>query len=88
MYGPTSGQLRLLAIGCQPDVKNHGFQYVDWQFDGADIIAVCRTAYEDGVGGARNCHDANFLTFHRWKNFRTLTMADGAREYREERNSP
>jgi len=54
-----------------PDVARHGFQYVDWQFDGDDIIAVCRTAYDDETGGARNHHDANFLTFHRWKQFRT-----------------
>jgi hypothetical protein len=59
-----------------PDVKKHGFQYVDWLFDGDDLIAACRTAYDDGLGGARNNHDANFLTFHRWRNFRELTMAD------------
>lgn len=64
-----------------PEVKKHGFQYVDWMFDGNDIIAASRTAYEDGVGGARNNHDANFLTFHRWKNFRGLTMADAPSEY-------
>jgi hypothetical protein len=64
-----------------PDVKKHGFQYVDWLFDGADIIAACRTAFDDGVGGARNNHDANFLTFHRWHGFRTLTMADAPAGY-------
>lgn len=48
-----------------------GFQYVDWQFDGDDLVAVCRTAW----GGA-NYHDANFITFHRVKSFRTQTMAD------------
>lgn len=48
-----------------------GFQYVDWQFDGEDIVAVSRTAW----GGA-NYHDANFITFHRVKGFRTLTLAD------------
>jgi len=63
------------------DVKNHGFQYVDWMFDGDDIIATCRTAYDDGVGGARNNHDANFLTFHRWSNFRTRTMADAPPDF-------
>ncbi len=52
------------------DVVNHGFQYIDWVFDGKDIIFASRTAYDDGVGGARNNHDANFLTFHRIKNFR------------------
>ncbi|RTE55377.1 exo-alpha-sialidase [Arenibacter aquaticus] len=53
-----------------PDIVKHGFQYVDWKFDGKDIIFLSRTAYDDGVGGARNNHDANFLTFHRIKKFR------------------
>jgi len=59
-----------------PDVAKHGFQYVDWQFDGDDLIAACRTAWDDAEGGAHNNHDANYLTFHRWKNFRKLTRAD------------
>jgi len=59
-----------------PDVAKHGFQYVDWQFEKDDIIAACRTAYDDGLGGANNNHDANFLTFHRIANFRKRTMAD------------
>lgn len=53
-----------------PDVINHGFQYVDWLFHKNDILFVSRTAYDDGVGGAHNNHDANFLTFHRIKKFR------------------
>ena len=48
-----------------------GFQYLDWQFDGDDIIAVCRMSW-DGA----DYHDSNFITFHRIKNFRTLTLAD------------
>jgi len=52
-----------------PDVKKHGFQYVDWQFDGRDIIYVCRTAYDDQNGGAHHYHDANYLTFHRIRNY-------------------
>jgi hypothetical protein len=40
---------------------------VDWQFERSDIIAACRTAYDDGLGGAHNNHDANF---------RDKTMAD------------
>ena len=59
-----------------PEVKKHGFQYVDWLFEGDDIIAACRTAFDDAEGGAHNNHDANFLTFHRFANFRRLTMAD------------
>jgi len=53
-----------------PDVKRTGFQYVDWCIEGDDIIAVSRTAFDDGLGGAHDCHDANFITFHRVKGFR------------------
>jgi hypothetical protein len=55
-----------------PDVKKHGFQYIDWQFDGKDIIFLSRTAYDDEYGGAHNYHDANYLTFHRINKFRKL----------------
>jgi hypothetical protein len=55
-----------------PDAKKHGFQYADWQFDGSDIVAVVRTAFDDDEGGAHNFHDANFMTFHRVSQFRTL----------------
>lgn len=58
-----------------PDSARHAFQYVDWQFERNDLIAVCRTAYEDGEGGAHNGHDANFLTFHRFPGFRSLAGA-------------
>ncbi len=46
------------------DVDHIGFQYLDWQFDGRDMIAVSRTAHPDGLGGADNYHDSNFITFH------------------------
>ena len=59
-----------------PDVLKHGFQYPDWRFDGEDMIAAIRTAYDDGLGGAHNAHDANFLTFHRFVKFRELTLDD------------
>jgi hypothetical protein len=59
-----------------PDTAKHGFQYLDWLFDGDDLIAACRTAFDDGLGGAHNNHDANCLTFHRITNFRAKTMAD------------
>ncbi|MBA7555816.1 hypothetical protein ES705_48503 [subsurface metagenome] len=55
-----------------PDVKNHAFQYVDWQFDGRDIIFLSRTAYDDEFEGAHSYHDANYVTFHRIRNFRKL----------------
>lgn len=75
-----SADLRKWELRCillyHPDVVPHGFQYVDWQFDGEDLIAVCRTAWDDAEGGARNHHDANFLTFHRWPGFRSMDRAD------------
>jgi hypothetical protein len=55
-----------------PDVKKHGFQYIDWQFEGKNIIFLSRTAHDDKFGGAHNFHDANYLTFHRIKNFKKL----------------
>ena len=55
-----------------PDRERHGFQYADWLFDGDDLVAVVRTAFDDGEGGARSGHDANFVTFHRWRSFRQL----------------
>ena len=59
-----------------PDVAHHAFQYVDWLFEGDDLIVASRTAYDDGLGGAERAHDANFLTFHRIKGFRNLEMDD------------
>lgn len=58
-----------------PDTSKHGFQYVDWQFEENDIVAVSRTAHDDEMGGANDMHDANYLTFHRIRDFRTaLTL--------------
>lgn len=62
-----------------PDVKFHGFQYADWLIEGDDLIAAIRTAYDEPAGQAHNQHDANYLTFHRWKGFRELTMADSVK---------
>jgi hypothetical protein len=75
-----SKDLRHWTIRCillyHPDTTKHGFQYIDWLFDGADMIAASRTAFGQGQQAAHNQHDANYLTFHRWTNFRELTMAD------------
>jgi hypothetical protein len=72
----ASPDLRNWEVRClllhHSDTRHHAFQYVDWQFEGADLIAASRTAFDDGMGGAHNAHDANFLTFHRVKDFRTL----------------
>ncbi len=58
------------AVLYHADVSSHGFQYLDWLFEGDDLLAVSRTAYEDGLGGADNQHNSNYLTFHRVKDFR------------------
>ena len=64
-----------------PDTTRHGFQYLDWQFDGHDLIVASRTAYDDGMGGAHLQHDANYLTFHRIRAFRTRRMVDSCRSF-------
>jgi hypothetical protein len=65
----TSPDLRTWKLGLtvlhHSDPTKHAFQYVDWQFAGDNLIVASRTAYDDGLGGARRAHDANFLTFHR-----------------------
>ena len=45
-----------------------GLQYVDWQFDGDDILYMVRTAWR----GAHNFHDANRMVFSRVVGFRSL----------------
>ncbi|MBT7303895.1 MAG: exo-alpha-sialidase, partial [Victivallales bacterium] len=47
-------------------LKLTGFQYVDWQFDGDDLIYLVRTAWR----GARNFHDANRMVYHTLVNYR------------------
>jgi len=82
----SSKDLRHWTIRCillyHPDIEKHGFQYVDWLFEGDDIIAASRTAHGQGANAAHNQHDANYLTFHRFGDFRTLTMADSAPDAR------
>ncbi len=47
-------------------VSTHAFQYVDWIFDGDDILFVVREAMED----AANFHDSNYMTFYRIDGYR------------------
>lgn len=49
----------------QLSVAQHAFQYVDWIFDGDDILFVVRESTED----AKNFHDSNYLTFYRITNY-------------------
>jgi hypothetical protein len=89
--GKPASTRNTLALVCSPDLRRwevraillhhpdpvkHGFQYVDWLFEGEDLVAVIRTAYDDGASGAHNFHDANYLTFHRFRQFRRLRDAD------------
>lgn len=50
------------------DVKKVGFQYVDFEIEGDDIIFLCRTA----LNNAHSFHDSNYSTFDRIRNFRSL----------------
>ena len=56
-------------IDCRDrDMNKHGFQYVDFMFDGEEILYLCRTA----LNGAADFHDTNYITFHRIENYREL----------------
>ena len=57
-----------LGLPLEESIRQTGFQYVDWQFDGEDIIYVVRVAYD----GAHNFHDANRITFHKIAGFREI----------------
>lgn len=69
-----------------PDSKRHGFQYADWLFDGDEIIAVVRVAFDDAEGDAHNYHDANYMTFYKWKNFKDLTLGEERKQSPEKQD--
>jgi len=77
-----SADLRHWTMRCivlyHPDAARHGFQYVDWLFEGEDMIVVSRTAFVTGADAPPRQHDANYLTFHRLRRFRQLTLVDSA----------
>jgi len=56
------------GLAHEDSIRLTGFQYVDWQFDGDDIIYAVRMSYR----GAHTFHDANRVTFHRIENFCTV----------------
>ncbi len=70
----SSSDLKNWSVVCDLiDKRNEdpgkiGFQYVDFEIEGDDIIFLCRTA----VNGAHNYHDSNYQTFHRIMNFRKI----------------
>ncbi|AQQ70976.1 hypothetical protein SMSP2_01340 [Limihaloglobus sulfuriphilus] len=55
-------------LSWEDSVALAGFQYVEWLFDGDDIVFVSRTAYD----GAMSYHDSNRITFHRIENYQRL----------------
>ena len=64
-----------------PDMHTHAFQYLDWLIEGSDLIAVSRTAWDQPDGQQAICqHHANYLTFHRIKDFRTRTKPEGSKD--------
>ena len=52
----------------EEDMEKVGLQYVDFEFEGDDIIYLCRIA----INNAKSYHDSNYATFHRIKDFRRL----------------
>lgn len=50
------------------DPRKVGAQYVDFIFDGDDILYLCR----EGYAGAHSFHDSNYLTCRRINHFRSL----------------
>ena len=56
------------GLAPEDSVRLTGYQYVDWQFDGGDLIYVVRAA----ARGARNFHDSNRILFGRERGFRSL----------------
>ncbi len=52
------------------DPKQYGFQYVDFEMEGDDILLLCRTA----INGAYNFHDSNYSIFRRIEHFRNYVL--------------
>ncbi len=53
-------------------VRLTGFQYVDWQFDGDNLIYLVRAAYR----GAIRYHDSNRILYRILKNFRDVLLGN------------
>jgi hypothetical protein len=56
------------GLGHADSIRLTGFQYVDWQFDGDDILYLVRAAYR----GARNYHDSNRILYGVLRNYSAL----------------
>ncbi len=53
------------GLSHEDSIRLTGFQYVDWQFDGDDLIYLVRTAYR----GAIRFHDSNRIIYRVLKNY-------------------
>jgi hypothetical protein len=66
-----------------PNIDSEAFQYLQFDFDGEDLVVVARTAFDVGGNTPLRGHDSNLTTFHRIPDFRTATarhvieMVDG-----------
>ena len=56
------------------DVIWHGFGFTDWRIEGKSLVVVSQTAWD----GSRGVLKSNYITFHRFKNFRSLNESDSA----------
>ncbi|MFA6960771.1 MAG: autotransporter-associated beta strand repeat-containing protein [Opitutaceae bacterium] len=57
-----------------PNISYEGWQYLQFDFDGDDLVVASRTAFDVGdTNKPPRGHDSNLLTFHRLPNFRTHT---------------
>lgn len=57
------------------DSSSHGFRSADWQFDGEDIVLVNLACWDKSPNNKK----MGYVCFHRFKNFRDLTMEDSAK---------
>lgn len=53
-----------------PHVDYEAFQYLNFDFDGDDLVVASRTAFHIGRRRPPRGHDSNLITFHRIENFR------------------
>jgi len=58
-----------------PNIGHEAFQYLNFDFDGNDLVVASRTAFDlTGEPRIGHCpprgHDSNLITFHRIENFR------------------
>ena len=53
------------------NVDYEGFQYLQFDYDGADMVVAARTAFDVGGNKPLRGHDSNLTTFHRIEDFRT-----------------